>query len=165
MIQLWNVINNKVTFNEDELVVIGNVKCFRELYNLFTVESDRLKIFTFIWLVADYRSPLIQKGLVTEELFIAAKDKVGYDNNFQVTKQIELCINTYRQLEYDVIEEQFVSIKQAYHSTAKIIQVLNNNNQKIIMREFSYQMKVVLIFSFFLFFFLFFLCLRYFLFK
>ena len=134
MINLWTVLHNKVQFNEYELSIIENIKPFRELYNVIKGEDDRIKLFTYVWLCADYRSPLIQQGLSDSELSQRAIERCGLRSDFKESTLITDCITIYKLSQYDVIEEQFIAIKQVYHNTALLVQTMNNTITKLLIK-------------------------------
>lgn len=141
MINLWTVINNKVQFNETELTIIENIKPFRDLYHLISIEADRVKLFTYVWLCSDYRSPLIQQGLTEVELHNRSIEMSGLRSEFVASPLIKDCIVIYKVAQYDVIEEQFISIKQAYHNTALIVQTLNKSITKLLIKADKNELK------------------------
>jgi len=134
MINLWNVTNGKIQLNEDELVTIESIKAFNELYKCLSTDADRLKIFMYVWHMADYRSLGVIKGYDYKELHEFAIKQSGVRLPFIVTDVIKFAIDVYRDLQEDVTEEQFKYVKISQHNTAKVLKALNKSIGKTLLK-------------------------------
>ena len=127
MLNLWNINGNKITLNEDEMQHTIYVRAFRDLRNQVTSDADSIKLFIYVWNMADYRSLGIQHGYSQKELNEYAIKQANLPSNFIPTVVMTNAIAMYNELQDDVIEEQFKYIKQVHHNTARMLQLLNTS--------------------------------------
>ena len=135
MNKLWTVTpSGQLQMNDEEVTFVQSIKAFRRIYDMFTEDVDRAKHFLYIWHMADYRSPGIVNGLKDKELHVFAATQAGLRATFVAPDFIKHAVEVYKELEEDVIEEQFKYVKIVHHNSARMLAVISNSIETLLQK-------------------------------
>lgn len=122
---LFKIHEGKASLANAEIALYPEFKRILERDKKGGKDRDQaMREFHFVWLISDYQSPLLKRGLTGDELYEEANIESGAHVNIKSDLDLRRAVKKYRDLQYDTREELIKELISLFRSQLERVKVI-----------------------------------------